>query len=189
MQAPRLAALLRLIVAQQAFADPIFYEVENLGGDEWRYSYTVGNDTGGPIDWFTIWFDPALYEFSLVDLGGPDLEVDPGDYDGPADWDLFVAAPDPLFPGPIDDQFGFYDAFCFFCAVEPGTETSGFTMIFTWLGGPATAPGPQPFTLFGENLPADPTLFTELRTASVAEPGTLALLALGLLGVAARRRA
>ncbi len=74
--------------------------------------------------------------------------------------------------------------------VGPGELLGGFSMTFNWLG--TGAPGSQPFTLFGDNLPLDLngyTLFTQpLNAHPVPEPGTLTLLGAGLLGLMGVRR-
>ncbi len=181
-----------------ALADPIFYEVENIDGDTWQYTYTVGNDTGDIIDWFTIFFDPALYVFDLITDPDGFEEVDPDISASPDGWDVFVAPPDFFFPGSADNSEGFFDACgfmddflpCFGDAfVDTGELIGGFTIIFDWLGGPGTTPGAQPFTLFGDDLPANPTLFTQLRpTESVPEPGSFALFGGGLLLLIGMRR-
>lgn len=189
MHSLKLSAVLALLLGSQlALSSPIFYEVENVGGDTWQYTYSVGNETGSIIDWFTIFFDPALYLFDLVVDPFGFEEVDPNVLDGPAGWDLFAAPPDFFFPGSPDnseglfDVCGFVDDFlpCFGnAAVNPGALVGGFTVRFDWLGGPGSTPGSQPFTLFGEDLPATPTLFTQ--PVAVSEPGSLTLLGVGLL--------
>lgn len=169
-----------------ASADPIYYEAENLGGNTWRYDYTVANDTGAPIDWFTIFFDPLAYAFEM--LAPAFFEVDPSIVGNPDGWDILVAAPDPFFPGSPDDQSGFYDGFALFAPpIAPGESLGGFSIEFEWLG--AGTPGSQPFTLGGLGLGEGPARFTEpFPTVSVSEPGTLLLLATGLAALARRRR-
>ncbi|MBT8135657.1 MAG: PEP-CTERM sorting domain-containing protein [Gammaproteobacteria bacterium] len=185
----KIAPLVALGVAlvPLAQANPIFYEVENLSGDTWQYTYTVGNETAAPIDQFTIFFDPDLYAFDLI-AGPGGLQVDPAIYSGPAGWDLFVAPPDLLFPGPDDDQFGFFDGLALAAGVAPGELLSAFTIEFTWLG--MGTPGSQPFTLFEEDLLDEfgDNLFTQPLFTPMSEPATVLLIGLGGLLLAARRR-
>lgn len=188
MRSLTLSALLVLMLGSQpAWSNPIFYEVENLGGDAWQYTYTAGNETAGPIDWFTIFFDFDLYSFNLI--SGPfGDEVDPASYDGPADWDIFVAPPELLFPGSADNQPGFFDAFALELPIGPGGLVGGFDMTFEWLG--VGMPGAQPFTLFGDDLlpTFGDNLFTQpLQVTSVPEPGALLLLGTGLFLMFGRR--
>ncbi len=180
------AGAVMALAGTAALANPIFYEVENLGADTWQYTYTVGNETASPIDQFTIFFDPSLYAFDLVSTPGG-LQVDPSVYSGPADWDVLVAPPDLLFPGPDDDQFGFYDALGLATAVEPGDLVTAFSIQFTWLG--TGTPGSQPFTLFGDDLlpVLGENFFTQPLVVAVSEPATFLLMALGSL-FAVRRR-
>lgn len=189
MRILKLSTLLAFIIGcQTAWSDPIFYEVDDLGdGDAttWQYNYTVGNQTGGDIDWFTIFFDPLLYVFDLTVTPDGFEEVDPNIFDGPADWDVFVAPPDEFF-GVL--EYGFYDGFALGDFIVPGELVGGFSIVFTWLGDPDTAPGSQPFTLFGDGLPDNPTLFTQQMVVAVPEPGTLTLFCIGLLALGISRR-
>lgn len=199
MRSLKLSTMMVLIFGVQiASADPIFYDVENIGGDTWQYTYTVGNETGGIIDWFTIFFDPLLYAFDLTTDADGFEEVDPNIASGPDGWDIFVAPPDFFFPGSADNSDGFFDACgflddflpCFGDAfVDTGQLVGGFSIAFDWLGGPGTTPGSQPFTLYGDGLPTNPTSFTQLMTpVSVPEPGSFALLLTGLMVLLGRRR-
>ena len=87
----------------EANATVIFYEVQNLGGTTWEYSYTVENDTlGSDIEEFTIYFDLGLYENLVV-------------VSTPADWDPLVIEPDANIP---DD--GFYDALALSAGISGG---------------------------------------------------------------------
>lgn len=179
-----------LAASPLAYASPIYYEVDNLGGDRWQYHYTLGNDTDAPIDWFTIFFDPELYAFETEGE-----EVVPVTYSGAIDWDVFVAAPELLFPGSSDNQPGIYDAClsgdeCLVSngAVAPGELVSGFSMIFTWLG--TGTPGSQAFTLGREWLPTD--LRTERMGGDpvvVSESGSLGLLGASIVLFGFGRRA
>ena len=177
-----------LLWVGQAAASPIFYEVEHLGGDTWRYHYTLGNQTGTPIESFRIYFDYGLYEFELTEVeifpGFTALEVDPATYAGPGDWDVYVAPTDEIFGLPLD---GWFDALALGAPHAPGALLGGFSIVFSFLG--AGAPGSQFVELldaFGETVLGSG--FTEpLAVVGVPEPGTLGLLALGLLAGMHRR--
>ena len=180
--------LLGLSLSGTAVASPIFYETVDEGGGRWTYNYTAGNDTAFDIEEFTIYFDYGLYEFVLVDDGFGGQEVDPNDYDAPADWDPIVAPTD-IILGVEED--GFYDAFAFGDLLFPGNLIPGFSVSFTYLG--LGTPGSQFFEYFGYDA-ADNDIFgdsfTELRDDTpqpVPEPGTLLLMSLGLLGFFVRR--
>jgi hypothetical protein len=186
MKMIRISAVLSLLLAAPTtWSSPIFYEVENVSGDTWQYTYTVGNETGFAIDWFTIWFDPELYLLSS------DAEVD-----GPDGWDIFVAETEFLLPGDPDNQPGFFDA-CGFdddsvpcfgddVRVLVGELIGGFTVVFDWLG--SGTPGRQLFTLDGLGI-EDADAFTQpLPTTAVPEPATILLLGGGLCAIAVLRR-
>lgn len=174
----------------QAGASPIFYQVESLGEDAWRYTYTVGNETSTPIESFRIYFEYGTYEFDLVEVepfpGFVAEEVDPDTYGGPVDWDVWVAPPDNIL-GVAED--GFYDALALGDAIAPmdfsypiatADLLSGFSIAFRYLG--TGAPGSQFFELldpFGTDVLG--TGFTRPLQATVPEPGTAVLLAMGLL--------
>ena len=164
---------LGLLISSCASANPIFYEVDALGGDRWEYTYTVDNQTPAPIEEFTIWFDLGLYDNLLI-TGNPTL-----------DWDGFAAQPDPGLP---DD--GFADWLTFGLPISPGETLSGFSVAFDWLA-PGT-PGSQFFQI------VDPLDFSELSSGftqllvveppnEVPEPGTVVLLAAGLALLGRRR--
>jgi hypothetical protein len=65
----------------------------------------------------------------------------------------------------------------------------GFSIVFDWLGGIGTMPGSQAFTLFGDDLPDNPTLFTQpLVSVTVSEPAALGLFGSALLMLGLMRR-
>ncbi len=171
-----LSLLLGSLLGGIAVANPIFYEAVNEGGDQWRYNYTIGNETSFEIEQFTVYFDYDLYEFSLVAS-----QVDPNVYEAPGDWDAFVAPTDIILDVEED---GFFDAFSLVDLVVPGDLISGFSVSFTYLG--SGMPGSQFFEFFGFDVDGNEVSgdsFTELMSMAqpVPEPGTLVLMGLGLL--------
>ncbi len=152
-------------------AAPILYEVTNLSGSTWEYTYTIENEETFPIEEFTIWFDLGVYE-NLQLTGSPSL-----------DWDGFVAQPDIFLP---DD--GFADWFALGALINPGETLSGFSVSFDYLA--SGTPGTQFFELI-DPLTFDSITdgFTQLKVNNpVPLPGTFALLSLGLALVGGLRR-
>lgn len=150
-------------------ASSIGFSAIPLGGDRWRYDYTVTN-AGPPIDFdqFTLYFDKSLF------AGLSDEVAAPG-------WSPFVAQPD---LGLASD--GFLDVLSLAGLAAAAVPVSGFSVSFTYLG--AGAPGSQPFDLL------DSSSFVVVQsgfTTPVPEPAAAAMLILGLPFVLAlgRRRA
>jgi len=136
-----------------------------LGGNQYRYDYTVTNDvTGSPnIDEFTIYFDHTMYE----NLSSPV---------GPVDWDAIVEQYDPAIPAD-----GYYDALALGLPIGVSETLGGFSVIFDWLG--SGTPGSQAFDI------VDPVSFETLLSGvttsalpvTVPEPSSLSMLLAGLL--------
>jgi hypothetical protein len=177
----RLASVLALLlaaVAGPARAGVITYDLRNLGGDQWRYDYEVSNDTlTVPINFLSVYFPAGVYDqlcggsfespCSLVPTAAPD-------------WTAEVIHADPLLP-----DIGFLNLFTGGPGIAPGTSLGGFSISFQWLG--AGAPGSQLFEFLvqgnEELVVLDAGDTTPRTVTSVPEPGTLPLLALGLLGL------
>ena len=52
-----------LSVNSSAYATNIFFNPDNLGGNQWQYTYTVSNNSlAVPIEELTIYFDYGLYD-------------------------------------------------------------------------------------------------------------------------------
>jgi len=163
----RLAAFCLLATGlAPAWATTVSYDLANVGGSTWAYSYTVSNDTlGVDIEEFTVFFDVNLYaNLSLVA--------------SPAGWDPIVIQPDGAIP---DD--GFYDALALSGGIMPGNSLSGFSVQFDFLG--TGTPGDQLFDS------VDPLSFASLDSgftqaaAVIPLPAALWLFMSGLAGFSA----
>lgn len=160
-------AVTLLLLPGPVQASRIQYEVTNVAGNTWEYTYTITNDSLlADIEEFAISFALGSYENLVVGstLGG---------------WDPLVIQPDPNLP---DD--GFYDVLALISGIAPGGTLGGFSVQFDYLG--TGTPGSQPFRIL------DPNTFNVLDsgfTVSVAapEPSVLGLFAVGLIGLAAVR--
>lgn len=150
---------------QTSSADTILYTLDDLGGGQWQYNYTVEN-TGAvadPLDAFSVFFDFDLFS---------DLSVTAS----PTDWISEAFQPDPFLP---DD--GFFDSFTVVDALDLGEMLGGFSVAFTFLG--TGTPGDQFFQFFDLDFNVIAS-GTTMRQVSVPEPSTSALLSIGLLIIA-----
>jgi hypothetical protein len=167
-----LAAVFAVLCAPVCQAAVITYSATNTAGSTWRYDYAVTNDTlAGSLEEFTIFFDRSFHT---------DLALS----SSPADWDSIVVQPDLNLP---DD--GFFDSLALSGGLSAGDTLSGFSVTFDWLG--VGQPGSQLWTV------VDPLSFETIESGftvlleppvDVPEPGTVALLIIGLLGAVSGRR-
>jgi hypothetical protein len=159
--------LLVQLAAGPAAASAILYDVTSLGGNTWRYDYTLANDSLTlSVDEFTIYFQNGLFESLRSPVGL-------------APWDVLAINPDPVLPAD-----GFFDGLVFDlnAALAPGTTLGGFSVEFDYLG--SGLPGSQFFQFLTASLEVLDTGFTELVSApptGVPEPGTVLLIVSGLL--------
>lgn len=159
-------------LCSQAHAGYVDFAATALGGNLWRYDYTV-NNTGPSIafDELTVYFDPSSY----ASLSGPSAA---------SGWDAIAIQPDSGIPAD-----GYYDALSLGGLVANGASVSGFSVSFEFLE--SGVPGAQRFeflnssdfsvVLSGSTSPAAPV-------NQVPEPSSTALVLLGLVGIASIRR-
>lgn len=165
------AATLLFTCVYLARATTVLYDVTNISGNTWEYSYAINNNTLSiDIEEFALRFDLGFYE-NLVATSTP------------AGWDPLVIEPDPVIP---DD--GFYDALALSAGIAPGESLGGFNVQFDYLG--AGVPGVQFFDI------VDPNTFGSLGdgfTQLVPVPAAIWLFGTGLVsllgvGVARHRK-
>lgn len=169
-------ALVLLAHTQTAGAIAIHYDLTALGGDDYRYEYTVTNDgtlgAGVALEWFAILFDPALYDETSLTI----VTANPP----AADWDELI-----LGSGLLIDAA--YDVFALAGGIADGDSVSGFAVEFSWLG--AGMPFAQGFEIYDPvSLNVIETGSTRATVTSVPEPGTPALLFLAAIAAAMLRR-
>jgi hypothetical protein len=154
----------------------IGFDLQALGGDHYRYTYTVTNDgslgAGVALELFDILFPPDRYdESSLTIVTPPALQTA---------WSELILASAPGVPAA-------YDVAALSGGLPDGARVTGFAVAFQWLG--TGSPGAQAFEVFdaqfnllesGTTLPAPPT--------AIPEPGALALVGTGLVRLLWKRR-
>lgn len=130
--------ILIFLMFKPAEASVIQYQLTPLGGDHYRYDYTVNNDGSvGPdvkIEGFSIQFDQNLYAEESLSILSPE----------PLAWLGFILSSGLLVPAAYDtsallNEYG----------VAPGDSLSGFAVEFNWLG--AGLPGAQAFEIYDPN--------------------------------------
>jgi hypothetical protein len=169
-----IASIVIVAGSSPAWAITIEYRATDVGSAVWQYEYFLTDGAFDADQGFFISFDPALY----ANLEDPPPFVH-------ADWDPIVLQPDAVL-----GSDGVYDALAL---VDNASLAQPFVVTFTWVGGPATQPGSQPFTLY--ELDAQANLVelgngqtVPFQTAPIPEPSTLTLLSLGGAGLLRWRR-
>ncbi len=156
-------ACLISVFANTSSASTVSYDVTNISGNTWEYTYTVSNDTlAVDIEEFTIFFDYTAYENLALATA-------------PTDWDPLAIQPSTTLP---DD--GFYDALALSGGIAAGGSLGGFTVRFDYLLG--GTPGSQAFDII------DPITFATLDSgqtvlAAVPVPAAIWLFGSGLLAL------
>jgi hypothetical protein len=148
-----------------AQAISIQYDVIALGGNQYRYDYSITNDgslgSGTAIQLFDILFDPANFLESSLTISTPSPLAQ--------GWDQLILASAPGVPAA-------YDALATAGGIADGSTVGGFAVEFTWIG--TGLPGSQPFAIY------DPSTFDLLSegttTSVVPTPAAAWLLGSGL---------
>ena len=157
------AVWLGLSFSTSAHAISVQYGLTSLGGNAYRYEYSIANDgslgAGVPVELFDIYFDPTLYLESSLNIVSS----------GPAavNWNQIILSSGPSIPAA-------FDALALNGGIANGAVATGFAVDFTWLG--LGTPGAQLFDIYS------PTTFSLLgsgTTQPVPIPGTLPLIGLG----------
>jgi len=161
-----------LLLSTQAFAagtTTIQYSLVPLGGNVYRYIYSITNngsvEDGAPIQLFDTLFDTSLYQESSLQIVTPSSLH--------SQWsEVLLSGVPPAIPAA-------YDALALQGGIAAGTTVTGFSVQFTWLG--PGVPGVQPFQIY------DPTSFqlvqsgqTSSSSLSVPAASTLSLILLGV---------
>lgn len=167
------ACLFLLVFSQAAFAAvSIQYSVVPMGGNVYRYIYSISNLGVGPaVQLFDILFDTSLYQEGSLQI------VTPSPLNTQWSQQILHSIP-PGVPAS-------YDALSLTGGIPSGTTVSGFSVQFTYLG--SGTPGAQPFQVYdpgtlnlvqsGQAVPAP--------SVPVASTLSLILLAIGLAATTA----
>jgi hypothetical protein len=166
-----IAATFFLLAAAQtaAAAISIQYTVVPVGGNVYRYVYSLTNSAGSPaVQLFDILFDTSQYqESSLTIVTPPPLN---------AQWQQQILhSVAPSIPAA-------YDALSLSGGIPAGSTVTGFAVQFTWLG--TGTPGPQPFQVFDSSTFALLQSGTTAAAAQVVGVPGASPFSLGILGIA-----
>jgi hypothetical protein len=168
--------VLTILLAQSTmgYASVISYSSSALGGERWRYAYTVQVLPGeSAIDEFTVYFDTSQYRNLLVE-------------GSPPNWDSIVLQPDLSIPSD-----GMFDSLALDTGIEPGHVLGNFFVSFDFSG--SGTPGAQRYEV------VDPVTFAVIRSgltdagepppgpSELPEPGTLTLVLAGAFAFLVRR--
>ena len=174
-RAPLFALLATSLTA--ASATVISYERDHLGDDDWRFRYTINNDSlGQPIRAITIYFNDSPGSDSPADLQALFSEDELSSM-----MDQLVE----LAGSSGTDGLRALGA----TGVDPGATAGTLVAEFTWRGD--QPPAAQFFEVFRYRSPNDfdpSDILDSGYTTPVSQPATPVLIALGVFGIAVGAR-
>ena len=140
----------------------IFYTVENIADNQWRYDYTVSNHVlADGIGQFTIWFDYTQYESIQI---ASDTALD-------TDWDQIVWQPNETLL-----NNGGFDALALITPIDVDETISGFSVSFIWNG--PDEPGRQFYEIVNPDNPSE--VLDSGFTVLIPEPFSIGLMIVGM---------
>jgi len=168
------AAVLLLYPQSAAGAVSVQYTLVPMGGNVYRYIYSITNDGslpgGAPVQLFDIGFDPTLYSSLSIVTSQVNSALN-------AQWTQSIFPAGPGFPA-------LYNALSISASVgiPAGSTATGFAVQFTWLGATGQ-PGAQPFQIYNPSAPPPIPVLQSGNTfspAGVPVSSDLSLLLIGL---------
>lgn len=161
------------LIVSTAHAATVAYEVTFLGGNQWRYDYTVNNSMPSlRFDELTVYFDVNRYSTLASPLAPPG-------------WDPIVIQPDIHIPAN-----GFYDALNLSGINTTGASISEFFVSFDYIfaGTPSSQTyelvDSSTFSIVGSGMTIEAPVVPN-PPSTVPEPSSLLLMLLGLASVCA----
>lgn len=149
------------------------YNLISLGGNVYRYVYSITNNSGTPVKLFDILFDPNCYQAGSLQSFTPSSLL--------TQWSEQFLAPVPPIPAAYDVL-----AISGNVGIQPGNTVTGFSVQLTWTPQPSctlgSVPGSQQFQIFDPSSPPFQLLQTGQTFSSVTVPAssTLSLILLGI---------
>jgi hypothetical protein len=143
------------------YATTILYDLSNIEGNKWEYSYWVSDYTFNTDFGFTVYFDYGRYE-NITPVSDSN------------DWEEISWEPDQSL-GP-----GVYDALAL---QDSASLAHPFVVSFNWLAGETPWDYVQDFEVYDLTNPSQIQIIERGTTTPVPEPGTLLLLGSGLIAL------
>lgn len=149
-----------MLAASDCRALILMYDVQDLGGNQWRYEYTVVNSAESDVLAFTIAFDSTQSSNFNVSSA-------PGISSG---WDELCM--------PYSSGTTLYDAYALGGGIASGASVGGFAVTFSYSGQNALAE--QYYEIYD---PQDFSVVASGWTVPIPEPATIILFGAGSLAL------